>query len=145
MSETEQKSIKRLPIMKSRLKLLDEEGTKGVLLGFKCKKCGEYFFGGLSYCQKCTSPDLEPIELSSYGIMKSYTIIAVPVPGWPGQIPYMLGVCQVPEGPRVWSEVIDLPFDTVKIGMPLELTLRVGGKDKEGNELVVYKWRPKSK
>ena len=34
--------------------------------------------------------------------------------------------------------------EALKIGMPMELTLRVGGHDKEGNEVVVYKWRPKS-
>jgi energy-coupling factor transporter ATP-binding protein EcfA2 len=36
------------------------------------------------------------------------------------------------------------PEDVIKVGLPMELTVRVGGKDKEGNDVVVYKWKPKS-
>ena len=65
-------------------------------------------------------------------------------PGWQGEVPYLLATVKVPEGPRITAEVVDCPEGAIKVGMPVELTVRVGGKDKEENEVVVYTWKPKS-
>ena len=132
---------KRIPVVPSRLKLLNEEGTEGVLLGARCRRCGEHFFGSVVFCQRCTSGDLEPVELSNRGSLYSYTIVRRPPDGWKGNVPYVLGQVELPEGPHVLSEVVDCPFEGLKVGMALELALVVGGEDAEGNEIVVYKWR----
>lgn len=143
MSNEDQKSPRRIPISSRRLKISDD-GTQGVLLGMVCNHCGTYYFGSLRFCLKCTSPDLKQVELSKKGTLYTYTIVRMPPPRWQGTVPYILGTVKLPEGPSVTSEVLDCSEDAIKIGMPMELTLRVGGKDKEGNEIVVYKWRPKS-
>ena len=143
MSEAEKKSTQRVPVLSKNLRLFGD-GTEGVLLGTVCKNCGEYFFGSLSFCLNCTSSEVEAVELSKQGILRTFTIIWVPPPGWQEPIPYTLGAVELPEGPEVVSEVVDCPEEALKIGMPMELTLRVGGKDKEDNEIVVYKWKPTS-
>ena len=143
MSETEEKSSQRIPVMSSNLRL-SGDGTEGVLLGAVCKSCGEYFFGSPDFCLNCTSSELGEVELSRQGILRTYTVIWVPPPGWQGAVPYILGSVELPEGPEVVSEVVDCPQEAISIGMPMELTLRVGGTDKKGNEIVVYKWRPAS-
>ena len=108
----------------NRLKLTNEEGTEGVLLGFRCRDCGVYVFGPATYCQGCTSNDLEPVELSKRGSLYSYTVVRVPPSGWPGAVPYILGQIELPEGPQVLAEVIDCPEAGLKIGMDVELALR---------------------
>lgn len=143
MSTSEQKSPQRIPVVKERLKISDD-GTEGVLLGRKCQECGENFFGAPSFCLKCTSGDLKPIELSKEGIVTTYTIVRQAPPGWQGDVPYLLAAVEVPEGPRITAEVVDCPEEAIKVGLPVELTVRVGGKDKDENEVVVYKWIPKS-
>jgi uncharacterized OB-fold protein len=65
-------------------------------------------------------------------------------PGWQGHVPYLLATVKVPEGPFVTTEVVDCPDEVIRVGLPMELTVRIGGKDKEGNDVVVYKWKPKS-
>ena len=124
-----------------RLKLLNEEGTAGVLVGTHCAHCGEYFFGDVVFCQNCSAKDLEPVELSKHGTLYSYTIVRVSPPGWPGDVPYVLGQVELPEGPHIISEVVDCPYQELQTGMNLELALVIGGKDVEGSDLVVYKWR----
>jgi len=84
------------------------------------------------------------VELGKQGILRTYTVIWVPPPGWQGSVPYILGSVELPEGPEVVSEVVDCPQEAISIGMPMELTLRVGGTDKKGDEIIVYKWRPAS-
>ena len=103
--------------------------------------CGEHFFGHVSFCQKCTSSDLEPVKLSKQGTLYSYTVVRVPPAGWQGTVPYALAQVELPEGPHVLSEVVECPFDQLKVGMKLELTLVVGGEDSQGNDVVVFKWR----
>ena len=126
----------------NRLKLTNDEGTEGVLLGAHCRDCGIYVFGPATFCQACTSSDLETVELGKQGVLYSYTVVRVPPQGWPGQIPYFLGQIELREGPQVLAEVIDCLEADLKIGMPVELAL-VPVKAPEGDtEKVVYKWRP---
>jgi len=141
MVEAGEKTPKRIPVM-SRVLKLTGDGSDGVLLGVKCQSCSEYVFGTPTFCPKCMSPDLKAVELSKRGILRTFTVIWAPPPGWQGPVPYILGAVELPEGPDILSEVVDCPRESVKIGMPMELTLRVGGKDKEDNEIMVYKWRP---
>jgi hypothetical protein len=143
MSDEEQKSPRRIPVSGKRMRM-SEDGTNGVLLGRKCQECGATFFGAPRFCVRCTSGDLRDVELSTEGTLYTYTIPHLPAPGWQGPVPYIIGSVKLPEGPSVTSEIVDCRQEDVKIGMPLELTLRVGGKDKEGNEIVVYKWKPKA-
>jgi len=125
-----------------RLKLTNEERTEGVLLGFRCLECDTVIFGPGTFCQRCTSAKLEPIEFSQTGILYSYTVVRIPSAGWPGPVPYILAQVELSEGPQVLAELVDCLEDALEIGMPVELTLQlVQGKDSSAAK-VVYKWRP---
>ncbi len=125
------------------LRLTDDSGERGVLLGMRCQRCGVCVFGPATFCQSCTSPDLEAIELGAEGTLYSYTIVRVPPPGWPGPVPYVLGEVELPEGPHVLAEVVDCAHDDLKVGMPVALALRTVAMDGVADsERVVYKWRP---
>jgi uncharacterized protein len=114
------------------------------LLGFRCHDCGIYVFGTATFCQACTSGNLEPVEFGQRGTLYSYTIVRVPPSGWPGPVPYILGEVQLPEGPHVLAEVIKCEDSNLRIGMPMELALQaVKGADSHQG-VVVYKWRPAS-
>ena len=125
-----------------RLRLTDEVGTEGVLLGFGCLDCGVTVFGPCAFCQSCTSDQLESVELSKTGVLYSYTIVRVPPAGWPGPVPYVLGQVELPEGPQVLAELVDCEHDKLKIGIPVELALQVVPPEGGGQDKVVYKWRP---
>ena len=128
----------------TRLRLTNQEGTQGVLLGTHCRSCGSYVFGGAVFCQACSSRDLEPVDLASKGTLYSFTVVRVPPQGWPGPVPYILGQVELPEGPQVLAEVVDCLEDKLKIGMAVELVLRVVNPENGGGAKSVYKWRPQS-
>ena len=146
MSETdkeeERKPVQRVSVTETRLKI-SEDGTRGVLLGKKCQDCGQNFFGAPQFCLKCTSANLKPVELTGEGVVTTYTIVRQAPPGWQGDVPYLLATVRVPEGPHIASEVVDCPEEDLKVVLAVELTMRVGGTDKKGNEIVIYKWRPR--
>ena len=125
-----------------RLKLITEDGTEGVLLGCRCLDCEVVVFGPATFCQGCTSSNLEPVEFGGQGELYSYTVVRVPPQGWPGAVPYVLGQVQLPEGPQVLAEVIDCPEADLKMGMPVELALLSVEAAEGGSAKVVYKWKP---
>ena len=125
-----------------RLRLTRDDGSEGILLGTKCQDCGIYVFGPATFCQACTSANLESVELSPCGTLYSYTVVRVPPAGWPGPVPYVLGQVELKEGPHVLAEVIDCPESDLRIDMEVELALRKVSPDGSEVDKVVYKWRP---
>ena len=126
----------------NRLKITDEASCEGTLVGFRCQECGSHVFGLATFCQSCTSSDLEPADLGRNGILYSYTIVRIPPAGWPGQVPYVLGQVELPSGPQVLAEVIDCEHDALEIGLPVELALETVPAEGAGPDKLVYKWRP---
>ena len=90
-----------------RLRISGDAGNEGTLIGFRCRECGVSVFGPATFCQACTSFDVEPVDLGRVGTLYSYTIVRIPPAGWPGPVPYVLGQVELPSGPQVLAEVID--------------------------------------
>lgn len=126
----------------TRLRLTNEQGTEGALVGVRCRDCGAYAFGHAVFCQACTSAVLEPVELTPSGTLYSYTVVWVPPPGWPGEVPYVLGQIELPEGPHVLAEVVGCRHEELAIGEAVELALQQLRPEGSDSDLVVYKWRP---
>jgi uncharacterized OB-fold protein len=142
MNDNVDSTGKRIPVIKS-LKL-NTDGTKGVFVGRQCRECEEYFLGTPKFCLNCSSDDLEPVELGTEGILKTYTVIYTPPTGWQGSVPYILGSVELPEGVEILTEVIDCSQGSINIGMKLRIVLVSGGLDVNGNEIMVHKWKPVS-
>ena len=126
----------------NRLKITNDDSSKGTLVGFRCNECSTTVFGPAVFCQSCTSTDLEAVELGAKGTLFSYTIVRIPPAGWPGEVPYVLGQVELPQGPQVLAEVVDCEHDDLKIGMAVELTLQAVPAENGEPDKAVYKWRP---
>ena len=135
----------RISASPSKLKLLDEAGTRGALLGSRCLRCGSQTFGIVPSCQACYSPHVESVELGAEGTLYSYTLVRTPPPGWQGDVPYLLGQVELPQGPHVVSQIVDCPPEHVHIGMKMLLHLdEVPGANDGEEVMVIFKWRPAS-
>ena len=142
MNNNVEKTVKRIPVINSLR--LNADGTRGVFIGKQCRQCKEYFLGTPKFCLNCSSDDLEPLELGTEGILKTYTIIHTPPAGWQGAVPYILGSVELPERVEILTEVIGCPQESIKIGMKMGIALESGGLDANGNEILVHKWKPVS-
>ena len=120
----------------------DPDGASGTLLGMRCLKCTVCVFGDAIFCQACSSDQLETVDLSSNGVLFSYTIVRVPPDGWPGPVPYVLGEVELPEGPHVLAEVIGMEHADLQIGQEVRLALEPVQSGESGPTLMVYKWAP---
>ena len=126
---------------------LEETPTGHRVVGSKCGKCGMHFFPKKTYCTKCmTDEGMQVVELSKKGKLASYSVavenLAGVVMGF--SPPYAFGYVDLPEGIRLFSQILDCePFEEkLKIGMDLEMEVRKIRQDEWENDILSYVFRP---
>ena len=121
------------------------------LIGSQCQKCKDYFFPKVPVCRNpdCRSKDVEEVLLSRTGKLWSYiTQQYAPPPPFPASqpfVPYAIAEVKLPEGIRVLGQVASgTPFESLKIGIEMETVAEGYCQDEQGNEVVIWKFKPVS-
>lgn len=115
------------------------EGTKRhKLLLKKCKACGHIDHPPYLYCTACSSEECEWVEASGKSTLYAYAVntYGVPFP-FMEDLPYVLGLIDLPEGPRMISNVVGCAAEDLKNGMELKVVF-----DRVSPDIVLPKWRP---
>ena len=83
----------------------------------KCKSCGKYHFYPRELCPHCHSDDLEWTDISGRGEIYSFTIARRPAgPVYADDVPYVIAMIALDEGPRMMTNLIVDDVETVQIG-----------------------------
>ncbi|HTH98472.1 MAG TPA: Zn-ribbon domain-containing OB-fold protein [Stellaceae bacterium] len=86
-----------------------------------CKACGRTHFYPRSLCPHCSSADLEWIEVSGTGTVYSFTLVQrAPSPAFSGQVPYVVAIVELAEGPHLMTGITGCDPKDVAIGMAVE-------------------------
>ena len=93
------------------------------LLGSRCGACGSVHFPRTDGCTYCAAEDPEPVELSRSGTLWAWTAVTAPPPGYAGDIPYGVGVVELPEGVRVITRLTESDPAALVEGQPMELRI----------------------
>ncbi|QUI35941.1 OB-fold domain-containing protein [Streptomyces alfalfae] len=90
------------------------------LLIQRCCGCGAPRFPWLPGCNACGSAEWDTVEASGEGTVHSYVVMHhPPFPAF--DPPYAVGLVELAEGVRIVSNVVGVPCDEVRIGMPVRL------------------------
>ena len=127
---------------------MDEKKPR--LIGTRCKSCGDYFFPRAVNCRNplCRAQEVEEVFLSRRGRIWSYTVnyYQPPAPYVPPDpfIPYAVAAVELPEEKMLIQGQVVTGYDysKLKIGMEMELVIEKLHDDEQGNEVVVWKWKP---
>ena len=143
MQESPDQPPQRVPIEPGFFTIPERPSQVPRLLGCRCRSCGEVFYPRRVVCARCTAEDLENIELGPRGTLYTYTYVHVPLFGSLRSKAggYGVGQIDLPEGPRVQAVLCGGP-DDFRIGMEMELELETLRVNKEGNEVMIYRFRP---
>ncbi|MGW0828220.1 bifunctional MaoC family dehydratase N-terminal/OB-fold nucleic acid binding domain-containing protein [Streptomyces sp. NPDC002845] len=97
------------------------EGVEGHrLLIQRCGGCGALRFPWLPGCNACGSPVWDTVEAGGDGTVYSYVVMHhPPFPAFAP--PYAVALIELAEGVRIVSNVVGVPCDEVRIGMPVRL------------------------
>lgn len=77
----------------------------GKFLGLKCNKCGAYIVPPKKVCSECGTEDMEIVELSRDGKIKTGTVIHVTPKGYPN--PTIVVIVELSEGSWVTANLIN--------------------------------------
>ncbi|MFG2434767.1 OB-fold domain-containing protein [Streptomyces sp. NPDC048508] len=93
------------------------------LLIQRCTGCGTLRFPWLPGCNTCGGPEWDTVEASGEGTVYSYVVMHHP--SFPAfDPPYAVGLIELAEGVRMVSNVVGVPHDRVRVGMPVCLEFR---------------------
>jgi uncharacterized OB-fold protein len=141
MSETRKV---RVPIEPGFFTVPEDPATPPRLLGSRCRACGEYFFPRRVVCARCLAQDTQNVELSPRGTLYTWTYVHFPLFGSKRADHaggYGVGQIDLPEGPRVQA-VLSGELSEFHIGMDMEVELETLRENKEGQEVVIHRFRP---
>ncbi|MBI5591643.1 MAG: Zn-ribbon domain-containing OB-fold protein [Deltaproteobacteria bacterium] len=115
----------------------DGAGQHKLLLK-QCKDCGHIDHPPYLYCTECHSDDHEWIEASGKATLYAFAIneYGVPFPFMP-DLPYVLGLVDLKEGPRMITNIVECDHNMLKNGMELEVVFEDVSK-----EVSLPKWKP---
>jgi uncharacterized OB-fold protein len=89
--------------------------TSITIAGKQCNSCGHAYFDRVDSCSRCGNQNLEPREYRGKGIIYSFTTVYVPPLNLKDDAPYVVGIVDLAEGPRVTAR-LNLPASEIKIG-----------------------------
>ncbi len=104
----------------------------------RCGSCGAYVFYPREVCAECLSSDLTWIKVSGRGTVYSYTIAQAPThPAFAEDVPYIVAIVELTEGPHITTNITGCKPDAVRIGMPVIATF-----DEVTPDMTLVKFRP---
>ena len=107
------------------------------LIGARCGNCNKILFPPRYICPFCRRMGkLEPYRLKRKGKVLSYTVAHVAAEGFEDQVPYVLAIIELEDGPRLTAQITDCNPDEIKIGDEVEIVFRRMGE--ESQDGVIY-------
>lgn len=94
----------------------------------QCKDCNSIFFYPRVWCPFCFSQNLGWHNASGNGKVYSFSVVhQAPFPAYKGDVPYVLAIIELAEGPRMMANVLHCDPLSVTIDMPVSVTFETRG------------------
>jgi uncharacterized OB-fold protein len=92
------------------------EGAKDKRLMLpRCNICGQFWFPPSQRCRHCLAADFEWRESAGAGRIYSFVVYhRVYHPAFEGEVPYVVAIVELDEGPRLLTNIVGTPPDDVR-------------------------------
>ncbi|MER5619422.1 OB-fold domain-containing protein [Streptosporangium sp. NPDC002544] len=71
----------------------------------RCRECGDFFLYPRAYCPACMSDQVALEPVSGVATLESYVVNHRAAPGFEGEVPYVVALVRLAEGPRLLATV----------------------------------------
>ena len=93
-----------------------------------CRQCDKVFYYPRHWCPSCFNQDLGWQQVSGRGKVYSYSVIyQSPFPSYQADIPYVLAIIELEEGPRMMTNVVNCDAEHVRVDMAVQVTFERRG------------------
>jgi len=112
---------KPLPVIDDRNRPFWEGARAGELRVQQCLDCSRMRHPPGPLCPDCHSVSTDWVRLSGKGVVWSRCIFHRPYfPSFSADLPYAVVLVQLDEGPKLYSNLVDVANSQIRIGMPVE-------------------------
>ena len=131
---------KPLPTITDENREFWEGAKRGKLRMQKCRSCGHIRYPISHACPQCLSYEFGWTDLSGRGEVYSYVVFhQLYNKAFEKDIPYNVALVQLEEGPRIFSNIVGVDNDAVKIGDKVEAAF-----DPVTPEVTIPRFRPRA-
>ncbi len=89
----------------------------------KCLKCGKFRWPPAFTCPDCLSEESEWVETSGRADVYTYAVYHQAFqPGFEGDVPYVVAIIELEEGPRMMTNITGCSPENVFCGMKVEVS-----------------------
>ena len=107
----------------------------------RCDDCSKVIYPIGPTCPHCQSNKYTWTQMSGRGRVHNFVIYHKPwVPYYKDKVPYALVQVEIEEGPRLTTNLFDVPVKDVKIGMEVEATW-----EKLTDEVTLIQFKPRGR
>ena len=105
----------------------------------RCRDCAQHYFYPRPLCPHCLSRNVEWIEASGRGTLHSFVINHRAPRGFPATGPFIIGIVQLDEGPKMMSNIVGIAADPkqLRCDMPVEVVF-----EDITDEITLSKFKP---
>jgi uncharacterized OB-fold protein len=97
----------------------------GRLLIAKCGACGRVHHYPRPFCPHCWSEDVHPVAASGTGTLYTYSTVYVnDLAPFKDRLPYVAGIVELDEGPRLMTTIEGAESGELRVGMPVTAVFR---------------------
>ena len=118
------------------------DGDPPALLASRCGTCGSVHFPRVDACTYSATERPEPLDLIGPGTLWAWTAVMASPPGYEGEVPFGMGVVELPEGVRVITRLTESDPGAFEPGRAMELRVVPLHRDADGNDVVTYAFAP---
>ena len=116
--------------------------TAAGLVGGQCGACGRRHFPLAPICPWCGHDAVSQVALSTEGTLWAWTAVTAPPPGYHGDVPFGVGIVELPEGVRVITRLTESDPGALSEGQPMELCIVPLHRAEDGSDVVTYAFAP---
>jgi len=104
----------------------------------RCRACATSRFPPSPICPECLSAEHDWLAAAGAGTVYSFVIVREALnPAFKDEVPYVVAIIELAEGPHMLSNVVGVPVERVRIGMPVRVSF-----ERLSDDVVVPKFRP---
>lgn len=97
----------------------------------QCRECREWIYYPREMCPHCYSNDLRWSEASDRGEILTYsTLYHTPVTAYEDNVPYVLAIATLEDGPQMMANVVNCDPEDVEIGREVSIVFEERGDRK---------------
>lgn len=130
--------IKPLPEPNPTTKPFWDAAREHRLVLQRSRRTGKWVFYPRAVSPVGAGDTIDWVPACGRGTVYSFTVARRPTaPGWANDVPYVIAIIELEEGVRMTGNVVGCDPDTVRIGMPVEVTFA-----DVTPEITLVQWRP---